>query len=81
MSLGWGQTFRLDSLGLCGYHAKEGSRALGRNPGQTQVWRETDATEARTWGRLSGRQPMARGEQRRIHPRVGVFGRGAGPRG
>jgi hypothetical protein len=40
---------------------------------------ETEAAEARTWGRLNGRQPMARGEQRRIHLRAGVSGQGAGP--
>jgi hypothetical protein len=33
MSLGWGQTFRLDSLRLYGYCAKDGSHVLGRNPG------------------------------------------------
>jgi hypothetical protein len=32
-----------------------------------------------TWVWLSGLQPVAHGEQRRIHPRAGVSGRGVGP--
>jgi hypothetical protein len=40
---------------------------------------ETEKAGAWTWGRLSGQQPVARGEQRRIHPRAGVSGWGAGP--
>jgi hypothetical protein len=42
------------------------------------VWHETEVAEARTWGRLNCRQPVARGEQRRIHPRVGFSSRCAG---
>jgi hypothetical protein len=40
------------------------------------VRHETEVAEARTWGRLSSRQPVARGEQWRIHPRAGVSGVG-----
>jgi hypothetical protein len=43
------------------------------------VRHETEAVEAQTWGWLNDRQSVARGEQRHIHPRARVSGRGAGP--
>jgi hypothetical protein len=43
------------------------------------VWHETEVVEARTWGLLNGRQPVARGEQGHIQLRALVSGRGAGP--
>jgi hypothetical protein len=43
------------------------------------VRRETEAAEARTWGRLCDQRSVACGEQWRIHLRAGVSGQGAGP--